>query len=314
MPIDIAGETLNSCSGCEISFLDMGEKLIALLEKARIVHLPLLMDNKYQDAAEDDSSPELPKADIGLVSGSIKTEEQLQLALAMRKSCKFIIGMGTCATHGGIPALANSYENGQIEKCYLKTASTDPSQKFPTQIVPGMLDTCYAVDEKIKVDFYLPGCPPHPDHIFNLVNALERGETYHLPEKSVCDNCPAQRVGKGHITDLKRPLELPDWDKIWQESNGSRFTCFIEQGFLCMGPVTIDGCGGDKESARCVLAGVPCRGCYGPIQHRGNQRLAMLNALASNGIDIETLPETASLLRFSGGHGLLRPVSPHKGR
>jgi F420-non-reducing hydrogenase small subunit len=40
----------------------------------------------------------------------------------------------------------------------------------------------------------------------------------------------------------------------------------------------------------------------------GNQRLDMLNALASNGIDIASLPETVSMLRFSGAHHLLRPA------
>jgi len=53
---------------------------------------------------------------------------------------------------------------------------------------------------------------------------------------------------------------------------------------------------------------VPCQGCYGPVQPHGNQRLDMLNALASNGIDIASLPESTSLLRFSGAHGRLRPA------
>jgi F420-non-reducing hydrogenase small subunit len=75
-----------------------------------------------------------------------------------------------------------------------------------------------------------------------------------------------------------------------------------------MGPVTKAGCGGDGVLPRCISAKVPCRGCYGPVQKNGNQRLDILNALASNGIDISSLPETTSLLRFSGAHHLLRPA------
>ena len=34
----------------------------------------------------------------------------------------------------------------------------------------------------------------------------------------------------------------------------------------------------------------------------------MLNALASNGIDVTQLPESISMLRFSGAHRRLRPT------
>jgi len=83
--------------------------------------------------------------------------------------------------------------------------------------------------------------------------------------------------------------------------------CFLEQGMLCMGPVTRAGCGGDKIDPRCIAARVPCRGCYGPVKPDGNPLLDMLNALASNDIDIHSLPEHQSLLRFSGAHDLLKP-------
>ncbi len=308
MPIKIAGEALNACSGCEISFLDMGERMFSLLEKVQIVHLPLLMDSKHSGITGKDQSFNIPKADIGLVSGSIKTREHLELAFAMRESCRIIIAMGTCASHGGIPAMANSYEKRDMEECFLSGDSTDACETFPSELVPELLDTCRAVDEVIKVDYFLPGCPPHPDHIFNLLSALEKGEDYVLPKLSVCDNCPATREGKGGVAVMERPLALPDWEKNDGGQTQDLCKCFIEQGFLCMGPVTIDGCGGDSESARCIAAGMPCRGCYGPLEHLGNQRLAMLNALVSNGIDIGSLPETVSLLRFSGGHGLLRPA------
>lgn len=313
MPIKIAGESLNACSGCEISLLDMGENFFKLLDVAQIVHLPLLMDGKHIESPDNPQDLKLPKADIGLVSGSIKTRENLELAMAMRDACDLIVGLGTCATHGGIPALANSYSNEQILKCCFRKDNPNEKISFPDDHIPGLLDRCYALDEKIKVDIYLPGCPPHPDHIFNLLIASEKGETFSLPEKSVCDNCCAKRKGHGQVVDLKRSFKLPDWQDFQTMENSDPFICFIEQGFLCMGPVTKDGCGGDKGFARCIKAGMPCRGCYGPIQHQGNQKLSMLNALASNGIDIDSMPEMVSLLRFSGGHGRLRPISGNKG-
>jgi len=311
MPIKIAGESLSACSGCEISILDMGGNLLTLLEFANIVHLPLLMDNKYGRSKHHPQTLTLPKADVGLISGGIKTREHLELAIAMRNACDLIIAFGTCATHGGIPSLANSYWNEDLLDGCFATDSTDGNKDMLAwDSVPGLMDTCSALDEHIRVDFSLPGCPPHPDHIFRVLHAIEKKEVFLLPEKSVCDNCPAKRTGTAKVKKLKRSLELPTWKVSGEVGEG--FECFLEQGFLCMGPVTRDGCGGDKTSARCIMAQVPCRGCYGPVKKDGNQRLAMLNALASNGIDIASLPETVSWLRFSGAHGLLRPLSGKK--
>ncbi len=311
MPIKIAGESLNACSGCEISILDMGEKLLTLLEFATIVHLPLLMDSKHCDGKNNSHTATLPKADVGLISGSIKTKEHLELARAMRDSCDLIIALGTCATHGGIPALANSFHNDDLLGYCFNTMGTDKADSFPSNKVPELMDACYALDEHIHVDMFFPGCPPHPDHIFRALQSIEKKESFSLPDKSVCDNCPASRDGKGQVKALKRALELPQW-KIYNDTK-QEFKCFLEQGFLCMGPVTRNGCGGDKDQARCIMAQVPCRGCYGPVKKDGNQRLAMLNALASNDIDISSLPETLSMLRFSGGHGLLSPLPRIKG-
>jgi F420-non-reducing hydrogenase small subunit len=128
-----------------------------------------------------------------------------------------------------------------------------------------------------------------------------------LPTKSVCDTCPTLRRGKGELKQVQRFLQPPQYGA--QDEPLDKMRCLLEQGLLCMGPVTRAGCGGDSVTPRCIAARVPCRGCYGPVQQEGNQLLDMLNALASNGIDVKSLPERASLLRFSGAHRLLRPAA-----
>ena len=101
-----------ACHYCsDYSALDMGEKFLTLLEFAVIVHLPLLMDSKGR--GHDPHEFKLPEADVGLVSGGIKTRDHLETAKAMRDACDLIIAFGTCATHGGIPAMANSCLNGR---------------------------------------------------------------------------------------------------------------------------------------------------------------------------------------------------------
>lgn len=305
MKVKVASEWLNACSGCEISIIDLGERLLDVLELIDFVHIPALLDHKYHGQLGDQKELNIPNAEIGIISGSIRNHEHLEVAKEMRKKCKLIIALGTCATHGGIPALANSYSTAELMEYYYSTPTTDKPKQFPSQGLPPLLENCQALDEQIKVDVYLPGCPPHPDQVFNALSALLGNKDITLPDKSVCDTCPAIREGKGQVKRLQRFLQTPKLPAPEEPLNKMR--CFLEQGYLCMGPVTKSGCGGDTIHPRCIAAGVPCRGCSGPVKHDGNQLLDMLAALASNGIDIQSLPEHTSLLRFSGGHHQLSP-------
>lgn len=305
MTATVAEEWLNACSGCEISLVDMGERLLDVLQLVDFVHIPVLMDHKYYGQLGDGDHLRIPEADVGIISGSIRNTEHLEVAGEMRKRCKTIIAIGACATHGGIPALVNTFTNEEILDRYYSTETTDPADGYPSDGVPELLDRCYALDEKIAVDVYLPGCPPHSDQVFAALAGLLKGEPAALPDKSVCDTCPTVREGKGQVQKLRRFLQAPQYNS---DEPLDRMRCLLEQGMLCMGPVTRAGCGGEKRTPRCLSARVPCRGCYGPVKQDGNQMLGMLNALASNGIDVKSLPEIPSLLRFSGAHGRLRPA------
>ncbi len=306
MPAKIAIDWLNACAGCEISIIDMGPRLLTVLDLVEFVHLPALMDHKYYNQMGDGTHLTMPEAAVGIITGSIRNEEHLEVALEMRKKCGAIIAMGTCATHGGIPALCNSFTTEQILERYYSTESTDPSDERPSDGLPGLLDGCYAVDEKIKVDILLPGCPPHSDQVFEALVSFLEGRPAVLREKSVCDTCPTIREGKGKVKQLRRFLQAPEYENV--DDGIDKMRCLLEQGILCMGPVTKAGCCGNESVPRCISARVPCRGCYGPVTQDGNQRLDMLNALVSNGIDISSLPETTSMLRFTGAHHMLRPV------
>lgn len=306
MPVKVAEEWLGSCSGCEISILNLGETLLAVLPQLEFVHIPVLMDHKYygQTGQGDEHHLEIPKATVGIVSGNIRNQEQLEVAEAMRSSCDVLIALGTCATHGGIPALINSYSDADLfERYYRGCETTDAGPNPDDPALPRMLERTFALDEKVKVDLYLPGCPPHPDQIAEAIVALLEGRAPSLPSKSVCDTCPTKREGKGAVKQVRRFLQPPQFDP---KKPLSEMRCLLEQGLLCMGPVTRAGCSGaGDEAPRCLSARVPCRGCYGPVRHDGNQLLDMLNALASNGIDIKGVVDRPGLLRFSGGHGRL---------
>ncbi len=307
MAIKVAEEWLSACSGCEIAILNMGEALLDLLEQLEFVHMPVLIDHKYLGQLGQSDTIDIPEADIGIVSGAVANEEHLEVLKKMRKSCRLLIALGTCATHGGIPALLNSWTMKEALETIFSTPTTEIPASIPDKGVPPLLDRIYAVDEKVKVDILMPGCPPNPQHIAELFATLLEGDQPTLPEKSVCDTCPTLRKGKGGVKKIKRFLENAACDP---KEPLDKMQCLLEQGFMCMGPVTAAGCAAEG-APRCISARVPCRGCFGPVRPHGNQMLDMINALTSNGIDWKTIVDRRSLLRFSGAHGLLRPIG-HK--
>lgn len=294
-------ESLHACSGCEIALLNCGEQLLVLLDQVEIVHFPLLMDHKYTDRQGEGAALSLPEADIGLVSGGVAHGEHLEVLREMRKQCRTLIALGTCATHGGIPAMRNEWSTADTLQTVFTTSTTDAGTIPPE--TSAHLDRVYSVDEKVRVEVSLPGCPPRPEMIVKVIEAVINKEAVRLPQKSVCDTCPTIRKGRAQAT-VRRFLDNADFDP---DQPVSQMRCLLEQGLLCMGPVTAGGCGG-KETPLCIRARVPCRGCYGPVRSGGNQLLDMMNALASNGIDYRAIVDRKSLLRFSGAHGLLKPA------
>lgn len=306
MGLSLASESLAACDGCEVAILNLGQGLLELLPRLDIVHMPLLMDHKLL-GRDGRGEPHIPPAEVGLLSGHVRNQEHLEMARLMRAQCRVLIALGTCATHGGIPALANLYSDADLlDCCFRQGPSTDPAPDPRHPALPALLPRAYALDEVVEVDLMLPGCPPHPEQIALVLEAIMEGRQPELGGRSVCDTCPTQRQGKGQVRQARRFLEAPQGDP---QAPLGEMRCLLEQGFLCLGPVTRAGCAGAQgQPPACLAARVPCRGCQGPVRANGNQALDMLNALASNGMDIKSVADRPGLLRFSGAHGrLLNP-------
>jgi len=296
MPVKVLEEWLNMCGGCECSILDVGEALLNVLPQLEFVHIPVLMDHKYYGQTGEGKEIELPQADIGIITGGVRTEEHREVAKEIRNKCKTVIAYGSCACFGGVPALANMYTKDEVfNKVYKTTRSTVAGEPPKTSITP-WTDRVYAVDEVIKVDAMIPGCAPSPDLFVDAVTALLTGKPFKLEEKAVCEDCPLKREKKA-IATIKRPLEAPS----------SMERCLLEQGYLCLGPATRTGCGGHEKVPRCIAGMFPCRGCMGPIKFGGNQMVDMMGALATIGLDVKVIPDRlATFNRFVGGHNILR--------
>lgn len=254
--VRIATEWLAACAGCHMAVLDLEEKLLDVLEKCDIVYSPII------DVKEIPSN-----IDVALVTGAVRNEENRENLERLRKNSKSLIALGSCACFGGLPGLANLFDNSEIfNAVYQRTMSTaNPEKVLPKDDVPALENRVYSLDQIVKVDYYLPGCPAPTDMIATALFDLLSGKEPELPLKNVCDECKLERKEK-RLEKIKRPFEgIPKPDE-----------CLLDQGYVCLGPATRAGCG-----AQCIDVRMPCRGCMGPTAEVLEQGSKMISAIAS---------------------------------
>ena len=236
--VTLALETLASCAGCEISILDLHEEILQLLDKAEIVYAPVLMDSK-----------ELPDSvDIAIVSGSVRNVENKKKLEELREKSKILIAYGTCACYGGITGMADLYTPEEVtSRTYSDNPSTE-SAELPSEVVPKLLPIVHPAGDIADVDGYIPGCPPKERLVGDILIPLVNDRAPEVPKKSVCADC-------------QRHMEHVKFDKILRRVEGDPDPekCFLSQGYVCLGSVTLGRCG-----ALCTAAGVACHGCGGP--------------------------------------------------
>lgn len=301
--LKVAEECLSACGGCEMTILDIGEPLLELLTNIEFIHMPAIMDHKYYGQAGEKGFG-IPEADVGLISGSIRNEENIKVAREMREKCRTIIALGSCANFGGVPALANMFNLKDMMDTVYRSRGTALPAENPCMNIPSLKERAYTLNEVIKVDLELPGCPPPSATVVSVLMSLLEGKPFKLAERSVCDSCPTRKWNKMPAR-IRRPLENMGYVQNQKPQN---MRCLIEQGYLCLGPVTRAGCSGDDDVPRCIRAYMACRGCFGPISVGANQMADMMGILFSMGLDprqIEDRPATFN--RFVGVMSHLKP-------
>jgi len=228
---------LCDCGGCHVAIVDLHEKILNVLEAIEIQKCPVLTDVK-----------DYPEADIGILTGSIRTEHDRHAAEEMRKKCKTIIAFGTCAVYGGLHGAGLAHTKEEIMDYVYKSTPTTKTDFIPATDITGLEHVVTPIDEVIDVDLYLPGCPPHAHFIFESLSSLLEGRDAKAGQETVCAGC--RRVMKK--TDVTSILDS-------QEGIPEDDVCFLSQGYICLGSVTLDRC-----LAPCPNHGVMCTGCAGP--------------------------------------------------
>ena len=169
----IATTSLAGCFGCHMSFLDIDDRLLDLIELVEFNKSPI-----------DDIKNFTKDCDIGLIEGGCCNTENIHILKEFRKKCKILVSFGECAIMGGLPALRNDIPVKEcLEEAYLSGPTTvNEDRILPNdEELPMILDRVYPCHEIVKMDYHLPGCPPTAEMIWIVLHALILDVDIELP-------------------------------------------------------------------------------------------------------------------------------------
>jgi coenzyme F420-reducing hydrogenase gamma subunit len=182
-----------SCDGCQLSLLDCEDELLAVAGAVEIANF-----------AEASRAVVKGPYDLSLVEGSITTPHDAERIHHVRRTSKFLVTIGACATSGGIQALRN-----------FKDVRDFTSLVYATPEYISTLNKSTAIADHVKVDYELHGCPINKHQLLEVLNAFLHGRKPNIPAHSVCTEC--KRAGTVCV--------------------------MVAKGTPCLGPVTHAGCG-----------------------------------------------------------------------
>ena len=264
--ISLSIVSLSTCAGCSAVVLDC-DTLTDILSMASINYCQMLMDQE-----------ELPESDVIVIDGVVRLKEDERRLSEARRRCRHLVAWGTCAAFAGIPGQANRFEvetvieesygttNDAFSYYFSGTTGIDRSNTYQLNGIE-LQRRAFAVDSFVKVDTYLPGCPPKPSILLDWLRGFTGGQ----PLKTapiVCSHCG------------RKPLTSTADKASATNAATSDNYCFNSIGRVCLGFMTRGGC-----DSVCPKKGAPCWGCRGPSKKTilGLQAGITLEEIATHG-------------------------------
>ena len=146
-----------------MSFFDIDERMIDLTTKVDLVYSPLVDQKDFPEGV-----------DIVLVEGAVSSEEDLHKIRLIRERSRVLVSLGDCAVTSNVPGMRNPFgSEAVLRRAFIETATLQA--QIPTTVVPALLPRARPVHEVVKVDVFVPGCPPSADTIFYTLTELLEG-------------------------------------------------------------------------------------------------------------------------------------------
>ena len=176
--VKVATIGLTGCAGCHVAILALGEKIIEAAGKLDIEHSYILIDSK--DILED--------IDVTLVEGGVRSSRDVEVLKAARVRSRALISIGSCSCFGGTPSLANTSRIQSLVETFYG-GEFKPNEAM----IPSLREYVKPVEDLVKVDFEVPGCPPEPRNLQGLLDNLLAGKSVEPPKYNVCKECVRKR-------------------------------------------------------------------------------------------------------------------------
>jgi len=172
--IKVAMIGLCGCWGCTLSFLDMDEAILGLLDKVTILRSSITDIKRIKE-----------RCTIGFIEGGVANEENIETLEHFRENCDILISVGACAVWGGVPAMRNEVELSEcLDEAYVHSP-TQVETAIPVvpwgEDVPKITTKVYPCHEVVKMDYFIPGCPPDGEAILKVLDDLVNGREVDLP-------------------------------------------------------------------------------------------------------------------------------------
>jgi NAD-reducing hydrogenase small subunit len=167
----IATCSLAGCFGCHMSVLDIDERILKLIELVEFDKSPI-----------NDIKNFTGECLVGLIEGGCCNAENVETLRSFRKNCKLLISVGECAIMGGLPSMRNGIPLAEcLREAYLEGPTVVDGLIPNDPELPLILDKVYPCHEVVKIDYFLPGCPPRADLIWEALVALLTDKPAALP-------------------------------------------------------------------------------------------------------------------------------------
>ena len=164
--VKIATDWLAGCAGCHMSVLDIDERIVKLLESVEITSSPVT-DLKH---------PPKDGVTVGILEGAICNTHNIDVAKLMRERSQILIALGDCATFGNIPAMRNLVGTpAALKRAYIDAESVVDGLIPDSPELGKPLARVTGVGDVVKIDLFIPGCPPSADSIFFALSELLAG-------------------------------------------------------------------------------------------------------------------------------------------
>lgn len=166
----VATASLAGCFGCHMSLLDIDERILQLVELVEFDRSPITDIKTLGDC------------DLGIIEGGVANAENVEVLRAFRRRCKVLAAIGACAVNGGIPAMRNQFAlQDCLEEAFVRGVGVHNPGIPDDPELPLLLNRVHPIHEVVKVDYFLPGCPPSADTIWTFLTGLLSGKPIAFP-------------------------------------------------------------------------------------------------------------------------------------